>query len=890
MLFIAIIAILGLIVPTYFYVSLSLDSQDVAEHELTGKTPITKAIKLMKVVAEHRGLSARLFGGDQSANALLVAKSSEVEQGFIDLSRYLTDQVDSDGVAEKFQYAKNLWQTYRSAFAAKNVNSDDAFLQHSNVIVELNSVVSQLMEFSLLSYDPEAASYHLIIANYENLPRITDALGKIRGYGSGVLAKGVASPVEQATLTSHLFVLGIPFRDFIDNLKSAAVSDEKFRELEDRAKNFQLQIDKLTSTVTREIVKDGQLSYSSGQFFEEYSLVINQIYIFYDDAVIKLEGVIQDRVNKIATQRNTSLAIIFSLFVIGATIGLLVIKSINGSVVSLIAAFRHIASGKYDFKFDIERQDEMGELNQNLSQLNQQLEKADILAIQAARVKQSLDNSNTCFMIANNDREIVYLNLSVKAMLKECEDDLREVLPHFVADKVMGEKIDIFHKNPAHQKSILEHLSQKHLAQIKVGKRNFRLIANPVYADNGDRLGTVVEWLDRTKEVLAETEVALMVDAALQGDFTQRIDISGKEDFLLRISEGLNQLLDVTENGLTSVSQVLMAIADGDLTKRVDADYQGTFDDMKNACNSTSINLTDMIGEILVASETIHNASSEIARGNADLSTRTEQQASNLEETASSMQQLTGTVRLNADNAKQANGLATQASEVAKTGGELIQKVVITMSSINESSRKIADIIGVIDGIAFQTNILALNAAVEAARAGEQGRGFAVVASEVRTLAQRSANAAKDIKNLISDSVAKIEDGNDLVNKSGETMQNIVMSIQRVNDIMGEIAAASMQQSSGIDEVGKSITQMVEMTQQNAALVEQAAAAAEKMTHQAEQLSSSVGSFTLDDQAVKPAKSTERQQHTPPVLPSQRFSEKPPIELPHSDEDEWESF
>jgi methyl-accepting chemotaxis protein len=298
-----------------------------------------------------------------------------------------------------------------------------------------------------------------------------------------------------------------------------------------------------------------------------------------------------------------------------------------------------------------------------------------------------------------------------------------------------------------------------------------------------------------------------------------------------------------------------------------------------------------MLGEIRQAADTINTASSEISQGNTDLSSRTEQQASSLEETASSMEELTGTVRQNADNARQANTLSAKASEVAINGGDLIGQVVVTMASINESSQKIADIIGVIDGIAFQTNILALNAAVEAARAGEQGRGFAVVASEVRTLAQRSANAAKDIKALISDSVGKINNGNELVGKSGDTMKEIVTSIKRVNDIMAEIAAASSEQASGLDEVGKAVSQMDEMTQQNAALVEQAAAAAESLLSQAAQLATNVAQFKLDDDyhvqtAIQHVAPKSHMISKAKNIEPQRKAIKPS----KPQDDEWESF
>ncbi|RYY74085.1 MAG: methyl-accepting chemotaxis protein [Gammaproteobacteria bacterium] len=347
------------------------------------------------------------------------------------------------------------------------------------------------------------------------------------------------------------------------------------------------------------------------------------------------------------------------------------------------------------------------------------------------------------------------------------------------------------------------------------------------------------------------------------------------------------------------VQDVVNAAVDGDLTHRIP--LEGKTDLLEILCrgvNSLIENMGDIVGQIKTAADEISTGATEISSGNSDLSSRTEQQAANLEETASSMEELTSTVKLNADNAKEANKLAEQASRVAGDGGELIQQVVTTMSSINESSQKIADIIGVIDGIAFQTNILALNAAVEAARAGDQGRGFAVVASEVRTLAQRSASAAKDIKALISDSVKKIESGNNLVSRSGETMKDIVSSIKRVNDIMSEIAAASAEQSMGIEEISNAVSQMDEMTQQNAALVEEAAAAAESLQSQADQLTQRVAAFRVDNYVVAQTIS-KPVSRLPKSIGGTKTSAKPKVAAkitakkltpPKQQDDEWESF
>ncbi|MGE5865060.1 MAG: methyl-accepting chemotaxis protein [Rhizobacter sp.] len=291
--------------------------------------------------------------------------------------------------------------------------------------------------------------------------------------------------------------------------------------------------------------------------------------------------------------------------------------------------------------------------------------------------------------------------------------------------------------------------------------------------------------------------------------------------------------------------EVASAIAEGDLTQRIRTDRGDEFGALMKSLQHMNESLGRVVGNVRLSTDSISTASTEIASGNADLSSRTEQTASNLQQTASSMEQLTGTVRQSADAARQANQLASSAAEVAARGGSVVAQVVSTMDEINASSKKISDIIGVIDGIAFQTNILALNAAVEAARAGEQGRGFAVVASEVRSLAQRSANAAKEIKGLINASVEKVDSGSRLVADAGQTMSEIVGSVQRVTDIIGEITAAASEQSDGIGQVNTAVTQLDQMTQQNAALVEESAAAAESLKDQAHRLADVVSVFKL---------------------------------------------
>ncbi|WP_373369736.1 methyl-accepting chemotaxis protein [Laribacter hongkongensis] len=475
------------------------------------------------------------------------------------------------------------------------------------------------------------------------------------------------------------------------------------------------------------------------------------------------------------------------------------------------------------------------------------------LAIENARVRAALEHVNANVMIADNDRNILFMNRSVTAMLKAAESDIRKGLPNFSADKVQGSNMDIFHRNPRHQQDMLARLSSVIHTQISIGGRHFALTANPVFDPQGNRLGTVVEWLDRTAEVAVEQEVAGIVNSASRGDFTQRIKLDNKTGFFRQLAEGLNTLLDTTHQGIGDVAQVLSALARGDLTARVKGDFEGTFAALSQDTNATVEHLRGIVQRIKSASDTISNAAQEITAGNQNLSARTEQQAASLEETAASMEQITGTVKQNAENSRQANNLAMGASDIATRGGEVVHQVVATMNDIADSAKKIVDIIGVIDGIAFQTNILALNAAVEAARAGEQGRGFAVVASEVRSLAQRSASAAKEIKSLIGDSVSKVESGNQLVDEAGRTMSEIVAAVQRVSGIVSEISAASSEQSTGIEQVNISVSQMDEMTQKNATLVEEAAAAAEAMREQAVSLAQAVAQFNLGGSGARGA-------------------------------------
>jgi len=415
-------------------------------------------------------------------------------------------------------------------------------------------------------------------------------------------------------------------------------------------------------------------------------------------------------------------------------------------------------------------------------------------------LKNSLDAVTAKIMATDKDYNIIFVNKAAAELMLSMQPEIRKKLPNFDASRLIGSNIDVFHKRPSHQRAILGELKGTMNAQIELGSLTLGLTGNSMYDESGVRLGTVLEWVDRTEALRAEQELREMITAVVDGNMTVRIDLAGKAGFFATLSEKINELVE---------------------------------------------SFGEVVGRVKLAAGEVVRGVQEISQGNEDLSSRTEAQASSLEETASSMKQMTASVRQNADNSGQANQLAAAARDQAEKGGVVVASAVRAMSEINKSSKKIADIIGVIDEIAFQTNLLALNAAVEAARAGEQGRGFAVVASEVRNLAGRSATAAKEIKALIRDSVQKVDEGSTLVAQSGQTLEHIVSAVKKVSDIIAEIAASSQEQSSGINHVNTAVMQLDEMTQQNAALVEQATAASKSMADQSQALCDTLAKYNV---------------------------------------------
>jgi methyl-accepting chemotaxis protein len=529
-------------------------------------------------------------------------------------------------------------------------------------------------------------------------------------------------------------------------------------------------------------------------------------------------------------------------------VGLLLSSLLSRAIVrplnSAIDTFDKMGQGNYYNRIEADSEDEIGKVMYGLKstqiKLGFDINDAKRRADESLRITTALNNGSTGVMIADNDLNIIYMNQSVQVMLKNAEADIKKDLPNFNADKLLGANIDVFHKNPAHQRQLLKSFTTTFNATIKVGGRTFRLSANPVINAAGQRLGSSVEWIDATAEVRVQEEIQKIVSAAVAGDLSQRIGLDDKQGFMKALAEGVNSLTEISADVVDETVRVVEAIAQGDLTQTIDRDYQGTFKRLTDAANTTVEKLAATINGVRTSADALSSASEEISATAQSISQATSEQAASVEETSASIEQMSASINQNTDNAKVTDGMASQAAKQATEGGQAVKETVVAMKSI-------AGKIGIIDDIAYQTNLLALNAAIEAARAGEHGKGFAVVAAEVRKLAERSQIAAQEIGELASGSVEKAE-------SAGKLLDQIVPSISKTSDLVQEIAAASTEQSTGVGQINTAMGQLNQITQQNASASEELAATAEEMSGQAMQLQELMAFFKVDGSATPAAK------------------------------------
>ncbi|MGB6449735.1 MAG: methyl-accepting chemotaxis protein, partial [Steroidobacteraceae bacterium] len=798
------VLIAAMLVPTallaVFYLSETNGVVQEARSELDGARYLQAVGSTLALIASHRSRSHAFLTGDTSRKDDMYAAESEIDQQLA-----VVDALDAE-YGERFK-STTQWQAIKSTWSDLKANlakstPDDNLKRHDALFDQIDALVTTVSMNSGLSLDPDAKTTTLIVAATERVGNALTAMSKLNEHAIGAAVKGylggddrIAIHIYGAQVTANLNALSGELQWASNDARAsvapalAAVSHE-FATFSD--------------TINTRIVNAQKMDIPASQVFDAAVPAVRALQNLSTVSYVSMKTALDKRASTAAVTRDVTAAIVAGVLALSLAMSWLIAQALSRPMARAVRVFDAIAAGHYDNLIETAGTDEVGQVLRALedmqTKLRHQIEAERAQAAENARIRQALDKVSTNVVLADASHKIIYLNETAEATFARTQAELRKSLPSFEAARLRGSSLDVVSVDPAQQRRMLETLSGSSVQDRALGGLSFRTVSNPVVSRDGARIGTVMEWTDRTPEVAVEQEMQAMLTAVLGGNLTERISLGAKAGFFEALARNVNQLAD---------------------------------------------NMAEIVAKVKHAAGEVYRGAEEISQGNGNLSQRTEEQSSSLEETASSMEEMTSTVKQNADNAGQANQLAIAARDQAEKGGAVVAKAVGAMTGINDASKKIADIIGVIDEIAFQTNLLALNAAVEAARAGEQGRGFAVVASEVRNLAGRSATAAKEIKELIQDSVRKVEDGSVLVTQSGQTLEQIVAAVKKVSDIVAEIAAASREQSSGIEQVNRAVMQMDELTQQNAALVEQATAASQAMAQQAGELNEMMGRYTL---------------------------------------------
>jgi methyl-accepting chemotaxis protein len=807
--------------------------------------------ELLVDVADHGGTLAAALEGDTAMrgrldkiNANANVHAQELEQ----LNHQWGSVLGSETAAATILQAWNALQARGLAMTAMESRTSHARLLDQ--LTELNDAVAN--NAGLTNYD-DLAINRLALAT-QRVPVLERSMADLRSYAVGAAAARTINRDSQVALATRRLEDERVFAGIVhaldDAARASANGTEWRQRYESTATPFRDSMTRFHEMVQTQVIDPASISVAPSAIYEVGSTSYEKLGDLHDVLVPTLQHALDTRIAGIKRSMTMLLGATTLLMLAGLALAVWLSRGITRSLRDAINTFEAIEAGHYETSIAVTSGDEVGSVLTSLLKmqtgLRERIARDARMAAENARIRVSLDKVASNVMIADADGIIIYLNEAVQAMFQTHENSIRRLLPHFQAAQILGSSFDIFHKAPAHQRQMIDHLQSTMTSEFQLGDVTLKVIASPVLNPQGTRLGTVVQWVDRTAEVKVEAELQQVIAAAVAGDLEQRIAVAGKHGFFAAMAVQLNELLETHLTVNRDLQRVFGALAKGELTEQIRADYRGAYDRLKQDANQTVAKLIEVVGQIQQAAEVVQSGSGEIEAGNANLSERTSQQAASLEETASAMDQITSTVAHNADNAAQANQVATAARLNAQRGGEVVTQAIVAMKEITAASRRVSEVIGAIDDIAFQTNLLALNAAVEAARAGDQGRGFAVVATEVRNLAGRSAAAAKETKALIEDSLRKVTEGSRLVEQSGQVLDDIVGGVKKVTDLMGEISAASREQAASVAEINKVVTQMDGAVQQNAALVEQTAAAAKALTDQAQSLTQQIAFFSFD--------------------------------------------
>ena len=811
---------------------------DFAELEITGVEYIKPVRQLISHVAVHRGMTNALLKGNESFRSKLpgirenIAKDIQII-GSIDerLGELLK-------TGESWHVIKSGWNQLGEK--SLRLTASKSFAQHTDLIKTIISLISRVGDTSNLILDPDLDSYYLMDVMVLRIPQLSNDLGIIRGKGAGIIASGNITDIQRADLLNKYTLLK---KTIGSTVRAVNVVFETNAELEpllgEQLKAFTQSSSSFLTDIESKLLQEDaldfaiELGYDSSTFFSAGSDTINKAAELFDGTATQLTSLLNQRISGFSFFMYLEVGIAILITLLAIALSQLVTRSMTSNTFKILDVFASIGDGKFDNTIEIKTQDEQGKLLNELkalqTRLSFNLKNVVDAATESGRIKTALDVASTNIMMADANNNIIYMNDAVLEMFTDIKDTLATDIPGFEINHLLGQNIDVFHKYL--QADLLKNLKDTYVSKFTVGDVDLQITANPVFTENGERLGTVVEWQNQTAQ---NKIINRLVDAAHSGDFSTLDMGDSKDQASIELANNINNMLETTGSTIDTVVAVLEGLAQGDLSNTVEGDYQGVFKRLQNSVNTTSSKLSEVIRVVKINSDGSANAALEVSSTASDMGQGSSEQAASLEEISSSMEQMSANIRQSADNASQTEQIAQKAAEDAAESGASVGVAVNAMKDIAEK-------ISIIEDIARQTNLLALNAAIEAARAGEHGKGFAVVASEVRKLAERSQQAAGEISELSTTTVSVAE-------IAGKKLNELVPNIQKTAELVQEISVAAREQDIGSGEINSALQQLDGVVQRSAASAEELASSAAELSGQAERQRDAMSFFKLSQQ------------------------------------------
>lgn len=832
------------------YMIWSKDSAEInaIEMQLRGMEFSSPLQDLASHTAQHRGMTAAYLSGNTTFRDRILKKKDEIERTIAQielLNDRLGKEFDSDS---RWNKIKKGWNTVnRGSFEREGKVS---FQIHTDLFNQILNLHTHIGEKSGLMMNSSLDVHSLTTLKFETVSYVAENLGVMRGKGSAFAAEG-RIPADQTTLLTQLSHASKQMVNRTQKAVDTAIdyNEELGGTFTTLGKKFVAQTDTFLSLVEKEILQPSEITVKPDQVFNAGTNAIVSGLALYQQATTHIRKKLEQQLEDTKSRTYTVFGIVAMVLLMVWAYAGVILNDIIQRLNTTNAIFSNICQGNLKNTIPHRLNDEVGDLFAGLEHMQNRLDEAisreRSRSRRLERITAALDATTTNVMIADANHNITYVNRSIQAMFKRIESELRTQLPNFNASDLIGRKIDEFHQNPHKQRSKLGEMTGPINADIHAAGLTLSFIATPVTSETGEHLGTVVEWQDNTDFVKSIGKIQNIVAQAKAGQLCGRLNVDEAEGYFSEVYAATNELLDVNETIISETLHSVKALSQGDLTQKISGKYEGAFAELQASFNSSVEQLTQIIKRIDQSSKVVSWGANEISLGNNHLNDRTQQQSAKLEQSAANMVEFNKTIQTNAQNAAEASELANAARDKAKLGGQVVGQTIQAMDNIQESNGRISEITDLIDEIAFQTNLLALNAAVEAARAGDQGKGFAVVANEVRQLAQRSAEAAREVQALVTDSVEKASAGTTLVRKSGDTLKEIIEESRAVSEVISQISEASHQQASGIHSINTTISHLDSATQENAALVEQTSSASINLMKESKELNAMLDQFTM---------------------------------------------